>query len=307
MKMRILLILLCIWAFSPAGAQSTKTVPGLEAVLDRQTAKVGEQVVLRLKYSLPEGAALENPPEVKGVEDLTLADVQKGQGEVRLSFLVDRLKDWKTKELTLVYRDKDGKLAELKTDPVSLTVASNLGEKPAEAELRPIYDIMPVRSWWQVHLAWIVGGFALLLLGGGVLWWLRRRAAIKDVTATIAFPHVRAREAIEALEREGLFEKGQVKAFYFRTSEILRQYLEALRRFPAPELTTEEIASRLTAEADRKAVSLLRQADLVKFADLVPTLARKEEEVREMLAYIEGTAGVFEPQRAVASAGGRPA
>ncbi len=223
---------------------------------------------------------------------------RKGEGALRLSFLVDRLTDWKTKRIALSYHDKDGTRLELTTDPVSLTVASNLGEKPAEATLRPIYDIIPVRAWWQVHFAWIAGGLAMLFLGAGLVWWLKRRSAVREVTATVAFPHIRAREAIEALERQGLFEKGYIRAFYFRTSEILRQYMEALRNFPAPELTTEEIALRITAEEDRKALSLLRQADLAKFADMVPTPARKEEELREMLAYIDETGTVFEPQEA---------
>jgi hypothetical protein len=306
MAMRMLLILLCLPALSAAKALPTDAEPGLKALLDRQTAQVGDRVVLSLSYVLPEGAGLTEPPEIKGVEDLTLVNVQKGEGALRLSFLVDRLKDWKTKQISLAYRDRDGTLRELTADPVSLTVASNLGEKPAEAALRPIYDIIPVRSWWQVHFAWIAAGFAMLLLGGGVVWWLRRRAAVKEITATVAFPHIRAKMAIEDLERQGLFEKGYVKAFYFRTSEILRQYLEALRNFPAPELTTEEIAVRINTEEDRKALALLRQADLAKFADTVPTLARKEEELREMLAYIDETGTVFEPQRAEGKERGAP-
>jgi hypothetical protein len=306
MVMRMLLIFFCLQALSTAQAQSTAAEPGLQAVLDRQTAQVGERVVLSLKYALPERATLVEPPEVKGVEDLTLVDVRKGEGEIRLSFLVDRLKDWKTKQIILSYRKKDGTRGELKADPVSLTVASNLGEKPAEGALRPIYGIIPVRSWWQTHFAWIGSGLAVLLLAAGGVWWMRRRTAVREVTATVAFPHIWAREAIEELQRQGLFEKGYVKAFYFRTSQILRQYMESLRNFPAPELTTEEIALKITTEEDRKALALLRQADLAKFADMVPTLARKEEELREMLTYIDETGTVFEPQKATGLARGAP-
>jgi hypothetical protein len=306
MMLRLLLILLCLPALFTAHAQSTPAEPGLKVVLDRRTARVGEQVVLTLRYALPEGASLVEPLEINGVEDLTLVGVQKGEGEIRLSFLVDRLKDWKTKPITLSYQEKDGTRGELKAEPVSLTIASNLGEKPSEAALRPIYGIIPVRAWWEAHFAWIVGIFAMLLLGAGVTWWLKRRAAVREVTATVAFPHIRAREAIQDLERQRLFEKGYVKAFYFRTSEILRQYMASLRNFPAPELTTEEIALKITTVEDRKALALLRQADLVKFADTVPTLARKEEELRGMLAYIDETGTVFEPQGVPGAGRGEP-
>ena len=86
-----------------------------------------------------------------------------------------------------------------------------------------------------------------------------------------------------------MFERGDIKAFYFRLSEIMRHYLGALRRFPAAEFTIEEIASHIANEQDRKLLDLLRQADLVKFADYIPSRARKEDEVRAALSYIHET------------------
>ena len=102
-------------------------------------------------------------------------------------------------------------------------------------------------------------------------------------------PHIRAVKEIEELEGRSLFEKGHAKAFYFRFSEILRRYLEAIRGFPAAEFTTEEIAHHIKTEQDRTLLPLLRQADLVKFADTVPTPARKEETVKAALDYIHET------------------
>jgi hypothetical protein len=107
-------------------------------------------------------------------------------------------------------------------------------------------------------------------------------------------PHILAKKEIELLEAQGLFEKGEVKGFYFRFSEILRRYLESLRRFPAAEFTTEEIALRIHSEEDRMLLTLLRQADVVKFADFIPTPARKEEEVKTALSYIEETGSVLD-------------
>ena len=45
---------------------------------------------------------------------------------------------------------------------------------------------------------------------------------------------------------------------------------------------------------------LLRQADLVKFADEIPTAARKDDELKSALAYIRATA----PQPETQPAGG---
>ena len=94
---------------------------------------------------------------------------------------------------------------------------------------------------------------------------------------------------MEALEAQGLFEKGHVKAYYFRFSEILRQYLEALRGFPAAEFTTEEIAAMIREEQDKILLPLLQQADLVKFADVVPTAMRKGRAIQRARSYIRET------------------
>jgi hypothetical protein len=90
----------------------------------------------------------------------------------------------------------------------------------------------------------------------------------------------------------------------------LRRYLESIRHFPAAEYTTEEISRQIRLEVDRMLLPLLRQADLVKFADTVPTPARKEEDVRSALSYIDKTcppsidAANVEPERR--TIGGQP-
>jgi hypothetical protein len=262
--------------------------PGLTAFLDRDSARVGSTIVLTLRYRLPEGAGFFDIPEIKGLETLTDVDREIGPDEIRITLLVDQLGSWKTGPLSLSYLDKEGKTQVLTTDPVSLTVLSNLGEKPEEAELRPIQGIIPTTPLWWKYVPWIAG-IAGLLIVFGFIWWYHKRRRKEFSAMTQDPPHVWAKKEIELLEAQGLFEKGHAKAFYFRFSEIMRQYLEALRGFPAAEFTTEEISSCINYEQDRKLLPILRQADLVKFADAIPTPARKEEEIKTVLAYIHET------------------
>jgi len=263
--------------------------PGLTASLDRDSARVGSKVILTLSYRLPEGAGFADIPEIKGLEDLTHMDREIGPDEIRITLLVDQLGSWKTGPIAVSYLDKDGKTRVLTTDPVSLTVLSNLGEKPEEAQLRPIQGIIPTTPLWWKYVPWVAGIAGLLLIVFGLLWWYHRRHR-RELSAMAQDPaHVWAKKEIEHLEAQGLFEKGQAKAFYFRFSEIVRRYLEAIRGFPAAEFTTEEITSCIDNEQDRKLLPLLRQADLVKFADTTPTPAKKEEEVNTVLAYIHET------------------
>jgi hypothetical protein len=148
--------------------------------------------------------------------------------------------------------------------------------------------ILPIKPLWLKILPWGCGVIIFLACIYILFRWFQNRRQ-KARVITLDPPHIQARNELERLQGEGLFEKGEVKAFYFRFSEIMRQYLESLRGFPAAEYTTEEISSRVKTEEDRKLIPLLKQADLVKFADHRPTPARKEEAFAQALAYIEMT------------------
>jgi hypothetical protein len=263
--------------------------PSLTASLDRESATVGSQVILTLSYRLPEGAGFSDIPEIKGLEKLTPMDREIGPDKIRITLLVDQLGSWKTGPISLNYLDKDGKNQVLKTDPVSLTVLSNLGEKPEDAQLKPIQGIIPITPPWWKYVPWIAGIAGILVIGLGLLWWRNRRRQRTSSAMAQDPAYVWAKREIESLEAQGLFEKGRAKAFYFRFSEIVRRYLEAIRGFPAAEYTTEEITACLKNEQDRKLLPVLRQADLVKFADTIPTQARKEEAVSIALSYIHET------------------
>ena len=269
--------------------------PALSASIDRDSARVGSIVELRLEYRLPEGARLPAETKINGIEGLTTVDRQIGPGQIRIRFLVDQLGPWKTGALSLSYLDKEGKSQVLTTGPVSLTVTSNLGDRPAEAELKSIQGIIPTRPLWLKYLPWAAGLLGILLIMSVLFWWYKRGRGEKPPVIPQIPPHIRAKKEIEELDAQRLFEKGHAKRFYFRFSEILRRYLGSLRGFPAVELTTEEIARCIDREQDRGLLALLRQADLVKFADRVPAPARKEEEVKTALSYIQETSPVQEP------------
>jgi len=281
-----------------------KTSGRLSASLDKDSAKVGSMVVLTLSYHLPEGGRLPEDPEIKGLEALTILERTVSSGQISIKLLIDRLGSWKSGPLSLAYLDKEEKTQTLKADPVSLTVLSNLGEKPEEAQLRSIQGIIPITAMWLRYLPWGAGLLGILLVVAGALWWHKRRRARKTSLGLEDPPYIRARKEIEQLEARGLFERGHIKEYYFVFSEVLRRYLESLRSFPAVEFTTEEIAHHIHNEQDRKLLLLLRQADLVKFADSIPTAARKDENIEEALSYIQKTSPAPENGHATNLPGG---
>ncbi|MBW1766631.1 MAG: hypothetical protein JRJ65_06205 [Deltaproteobacteria bacterium] len=265
--------------------------PGLTASIDRNTVRVGSIVVLSIGYRLPEGASLPADPEIKGLEDMSVMDFQVEPDKIRIRVLIDKLDSWKTGPISLSYLEKEGNTRTLATDPISLTILSSLGEDAEEAQLKPIQGIIPTRNLILTYLYLAAGLFGASIITVLALMWWYKKGRPDEVSVIIPEdpPHVLAKREIEELNARMLFEKGHFKAFYFRFSEILRRYLEALRGFPAAEFTTEEIAACIREEQDRMLLPMLQQADLVKFADTIPTPDRKEQEVRWALTYIRET------------------
>ena len=278
----------------------------LQTSLDRESTALGDIVVLTLNYRLPQGASLPANPEIGGIEGLTLIDRSEGPAgdvtqeetgtasRITMKFLVDQLDSWKTGPISITYEDNEGKANTLTADPVRLKVISNLGDKPEEAGLRPIQGIMPIKSLWLKYLPWAAGVLGVIIVLFVLFRWYKKHKHKQVSVRPRDLPHIWARTQIEDLMAGRGFEEGLVKEFYFRFSGILRQYLEAIRGFPAAEYTTQEIAVCIRNDQDRELLPMLRQADLIKFADTVPTVARKEEDIEKALSYIKKTGPVPE-------------
>jgi len=96
----------------------------------------------------------------------------------------------------------------------------------------------------------------------------------------------------------------EMDAFFVRLSGIIRLYLENRFGLRSPELTTEEFVEELTNSPDlfRSHQRLLRefldQADLVKFAHLVPDPADVELSLESARSFLEATRGDASVERA---------
>ncbi len=279
-------------AQEPQNRQASSSIPPaqLSASLDQAVAPVGGTVSLTLSYTLPQGSRLPDNCEIEGLQGIPITGIIKKPGCIILHFIVERLTDIILGPVSLAYLDANGTRQMIKADALILKVKSNLEKDPEKQQLRPIQDIIPLKSIW---LPWVLRcSLAILaaLMIIGLFIWYQHRVNPKDRQIPDLPPHIRARMDIEGLDTSGMFEKGEVKAFYFRFSHILKHYLEVLRGFPAAEYTIEEIASKVNTEVDQKIVVILKKADLVKFADDVPTKSSKDEDVMMALSYIAATA-----------------
>jgi hypothetical protein len=145
-----------------------------------------------------------------------------------------------------------------------------------------IFDIVkPYRA--PVTLGEILPWILLAALVGVLIWavirLMRKLRKSESGAETIYNPdpaHVIALRELEKLREEQLWQKGEIKKYYTRLTEILRQYLENRFRVFSLELTTAETLDSLVKTGFRKDGSynllktILTGADLVKFAKYVP-------------------------------------
>ena len=286
----VLMILLSFFfSLQVVFAQTKESEFHMKAEFLEKQAKPGEVVTLKLSYVLPEGAGIVDNPVVKGLEELAVISRRFEFNGAIFEVMVDTLGSLETSRLSLPFLDASGKEGVMVSDPISLHVEESLQDKADKTDIRPIRGIISVkRALWQKWELYVL--VALIVL---ICFWVwrtiqKRKDTIQESIHTEP-PDSIAINALEELNRSKVFEKGEVKLYYFSLSEILRKYIEAIRSFPAYELTTEEIAAFVEDDEDRKVLKLLKEADLVKFADAVPDLKKKEKHWLQAREYIENT------------------
>ncbi len=263
--------------------------PEITASVSNNKVHVGELVKLTLKYNLPAGSIFNPETDFDGLAGLTVIDRKMSMDSLSLTILIDNIHSFDVGPVSLSFKDSKGDLNIIRTEKIRLEVLSNLPENQADAKLKHIIDIIPTYPLWRRVLPWASGLLLLLIVFLGIYLWRKKRLNKRNSIIESRPPHVIAMEEIKKLVSMRLLEKGFHKDYYFRFSEILRQYMEKIRGFPAAELTTEEIVKRIKDERDRKIINLLRKADLVKFADKHPTKSDNEEDIKLAIRYIRET------------------
>jgi hypothetical protein len=113
--------------------------------------------------------------------------------------------------------------------------------------------------------------------------------------------HVIALRELEKLKEEKLWQTGEVKLYYTRLSEIVRQYLENRYSIQSLELTTPETLSLLKKTGFReddlfsKLRTILTGADLVKFAKYKPDASENELNYENAWDFISLTRLIEQP------------
>jgi hypothetical protein len=164
-----------------------------------------------------------------------------------------------------------------------------------------IFDIIaPYKA--RVTLGEILPWILLIILVCAVIWVViryirshKKSVGKEDIFIPVDPAHVIAFRELEILKCEELWQKGEIKKYYTRLTEILRQYLENRFRVYSLELTTSETLDALVRTGFKKngsyndLKSVLTGADLVKFAKYNPVASENEAHFQTSWDFITST------------------
>ena len=155
-----------------------------------------------------------------------------------------------------------------------------------------LYDIKPLievkktgSNWWKYVL------ITLLILGAiaALMWWFiwRQKPLTEEEQIALLPPYDRAKLALKKLDESHYLEHEQLKDYYSELTLIIRKFLDEKVYDHSLESTTDELITKLRLLKDGNQISLstetisnlesiLRRADLVKFAKSAPDIALAE-------------------------------
>jgi hypothetical protein len=278
-------LIICLFLSRAEGQEVTVT-----AAFDTSRIYVGDQINFTITIDKPVSYLLSLPAFkdtlnkhieiIKGpVLDTSL--LKDGRQRIREKYLVTSF-DSGTYQILTVFAEmrNEGGLKRFYSNESRLEVI-RVKIAPADTTMK-IFDIIkPYRAPLTAGevLPWIL--LAIIITAG--IWYLvrfikniRMKKAGQEPVNTPDPAHLIAFRELEKLKGEKLWQKGEVKGYYTRLTEILRQYLENRYRIYSLEMTTLETLTELTRTgfkddvSYRKIRTVLSGADLVKFAKYNP-------------------------------------
>ena len=272
------------WYLTPTAASAQLTPVGVGLTSDKESVTVGDVFTLTLTVNHPSDHQVILPDvpsqwdefDVRRTTPLSTVSDSEGNltSVMEIEAALFRPGVHSTPALSVAIRRPDGSVINRPARPIELEVMSVLSEGANELkDIRPQAGV-PFPEVWP----WAVGGAATLValtLVAGFYWRRKTMPQTLLITQEIQTPLELALATLDRIERMDLASESQHLEHYTLVADCLRAYLFGQFRIPAPELTTEQsiavLDRRPVPPADvRDLGGLLEEADLVKFARLVP-------------------------------------
>ncbi len=265
-------------------------------------ATLGAEIRLAVQIDRPQNFTIEPPSpktdiapfEIKRVEPLSF--IQRGarvEENIILIVTVFQMDEVTIPAIPIRYADSRGISGQIFTEPVSLKVVGVPRRITDKDDIRTIKGPLSLDTWafWALIFAILAALLTIFLV---IKVILRRRKKKAIDLESLKPPHERAVLELRRLQQKKLLEAGNAKDFYSELSDILRRYLERRFQIEALEQTTFEILRTLKEKEFETAVidktkRVLEEADLVKFAKVVPPRSLADELGGEIEAIVQMT------------------
>lgn len=186
-------------------------------------------------------------------------------------------------------------------------------ETGEQAEINPVKDIMDPPFLWSEFFYWTGIVLLVLLLIGLIVYLIMRERLKKKIEFVfhrdkpVVPPYQIALQQLEEIKSEKAWQSGDIKAFYTRVTDIMREYMMGQFSINAMELTTDQILSLTKKNPEFEQVrqilkEVLELSDLVKFAKFVPLEDENNRSMLNAFAFVEKTMPQPEAQTAGAEA-----
>ena len=298
-KSFILAIALICSAFS-ASAQS------VEQKLDSLQLLIGEQTTLHLTVTANRGQKIVMPSfkpsqqlipgvEVVGQSEENTSEIDGNRIQVSRNYTLTSFDEnvYAIPALNVKVNGKDfhGNPLALKvlTVPVD-TVHPNQFYPPKDVQDNPF-----LWSEWS-GIFWL--SVLMLLLCGAMCYLLQRLKQNKPILKSFRIvkrvpAHEKALNEINAIKHQRSENQENLKEYYTRLTNTLREYINGRFGFNAMEMTSSEIIECLQSAGDQKMIDELRQlfrtADLVKFAKYETLINENDSNLVNAINFIDQT------------------
>ncbi len=250
---------------------------------DKIAPLIGEPVHLTLHIRIPSTAKLippdftkfESPLFVKEVGSLNIVTQANNETEYQLPLTVIlwATGQYRTPPIVISYQLDMAEPVTLTVENVEFVVPSTLDTN--DLRLRPLKPQinLPYFPIWTFAIALLV---VVALSVAAVRYWTLRKRLKPQANILNDKWHPEANAALIALKQFGQSDNNP-SAIYVQVSDCLRHYLDARFALQASDLTTSELLAILEGQhaivsEQQKLAEMLKRADLVKFARVIPKL-----------------------------------
>jgi len=232
--------------------------------------------------------------EVRSLSRVTVEDEINGITRSRqtISMTLWEPGEYETAPLLLQVSDSRGQVREVSTESLFLTVESVLQEH--DTELRELKEqaTLPRPPIWPLAVGGGLLGWLLLALA----WWLyhawrNRKAQPPQQAPDLRSTYLQTLDELERIEGLNLPTQGRFKEHYTLLADTIRHYLEESYPIQANEQTSEEIQQAvanisMSDEQKTRLFQLLHDADMVKFANVVPDLSQATKQAERTREFV---------------------